>query len=318
MSVVRLVSVSGGKDSTATLLLALETNWLDDVRAVFADTGNEHEITLEYVDFLSRATGIRIETVRADFTKQMAAKREKLLRIAAGVPESEIYGKRQFAHHWTPEKAARAAELMTPTGNPFFDLCIVRGCFPSRMRQFCTEELKGGPVDVHISGLLSEGHHIEQWHGVRADESLRRANLPDYEWGPIVSIRRPILRWGIERVFEQHRRHGIEPNPLYKQGFGRVGCMPCVNSGKREIAAMARRYTEHVEKVREYERIVAECARGDYTTATFFHTEKLLGERGIDAAIAWSRSKRGGDVRQRDAFHEAEPERCSSMYGLCE
>lgn len=317
MSRIRLVSVSGGKDSTATLLLALETNWLNDVRAVFADTGNEHEVTLEYVDYLESKTGIRIERVKADFAKQMAAKREKLLRIAAGVPESEIYGKRQFAHHWTPARAARAADLMRPTGNPFLDVCLLKGGFPSRTRQFCTEDLKRNPLDAHMLAIVGAGHAVEEWHGVRADESMRRAMRPDFEWGPVISVRRPILRWGVDRVFEQHRRHGIKANPLYSEGMGRVGCMPCVNSGKRDIAEMARRFPEHVEKVRMYEALVTEASRNPIG-ATFFHVEKLLGARGIDAAVAWSRTKRGGDVRQRDALHEAEPEMCSSMYGLCE
>lgn len=316
---LRVVSVSGGKDSTAALLLALETNWNDDVRAVFADTGNEHEITLAYVDrlsdYLEGETGRRIETVRADFTKAMAAKREKLQRIAAGVPESEIYGKRKFEHAWTPERAARAAELMQPTGNVFLDLCLLKGGFPSRKRQFCTENLKGEPVDRWIAALLAT-HRVEQWHGVRADESPRRAAQPDHEWGSRVSIRRPILRWGVDRVFEQHRRHGIEPNPLYSLGSSRVGCMPCINSGKADIANLAFRFPEHVEKVREYEFLMTECARsGGYQVATFFHTRDI-GGRGIDDAVAWARTSRGG--RQHDLVAEAEAEMCSSLYGLCE
>lgn len=313
---LRVVSVSGGKDSTATLLLALETNWNDDVRAVFADTGNEHELTLEYVDYLEQATGIRIERVQADFTQQMAVKREKLLKIAAGVPESEIYGKRQFAVQWTPERAAKAAELMQPTGNVFIDLCILKGGFPSRKRQFCTENLKGAPVDLYLSRLISRGHRIEQWHGVRADESAHRAKQPDYEWGAVVSIRRPILRWGVDRVFEQHRKHGIKPNPLYALGCSRVGCMPCINSGKDDIANLAARFPEHVEKIREYEFLMSMCSRNP-VPATFFHTQSLGGKRGIDAAVAWARTSRGG--KQYDMGHIwDEPSVCSSVYGLCE
>jgi len=51
----RLVSVSGGKDSTATLLVALESHPHDEVMAAFADTGNEHEATYDYVRYLERA-----------------------------------------------------------------------------------------------------------------------------------------------------------------------------------------------------------------------------------------------------------------------
>ena len=315
MSDIRLVSVSGGKDSTATLLLALETNWLDDVRAVFADTGNEHEATLEYVDYLEHVTGIHIARVKADFTKQMAAKREKLLRIAAGEPESAIYGKREFKWPWTPQAAADAARYLEPTGNPYLDLCLLRGGFPSRTKQYCTEELKALPMERFTAGLLDKHDHIESWQGVRADESSKRAHYPDHEWGPRISIRRPILRWGVVRVFEQHRRHGIKPNPLYSQGMGRVGCMPCINAGKRELAEIAARFPAHIERIAEWEFMVTRTARPG-CASTFFHSRDW--GHGIDSAVRRSRTKRGGDPNQDDAFYETAPEMCSSMYGLCE
>ncbi|MCZ4150195.1 hypothetical protein BZG21_38055, partial [Escherichia coli] len=53
---MNIVSISGGKDSAATLLLALEQN-VSNLLAVFADTGNEHEITYEYVRYLEDKLG---------------------------------------------------------------------------------------------------------------------------------------------------------------------------------------------------------------------------------------------------------------------
>lgn len=38
-----VVSVSGGKDSAATLLIALEKCQMDSVIPIFCDTGNEHQ-----------------------------------------------------------------------------------------------------------------------------------------------------------------------------------------------------------------------------------------------------------------------------------
>jgi 3'-phosphoadenosine 5'-phosphosulfate sulfotransferase (PAPS reductase)/FAD synthetase len=313
---LRVVSVSGGKDSTATLLLALETNWQDDVRAVFADTDNEHEAVYEYLDYLERETGVTITRVKADFTKQMATKRINLQRIANGEPESAVYGKRQFSALWTPERAQRAAELMEPTGNAYLDMCLVKGGFPSRKRQYCTENLKSIPCDKYVFSLLEAGHHVEQWHGIRGDESPRRAAYPDYEWGPLISVRRPILRWDVNHVFEQHRKHGIKPNPLYTEGFKRVGCMPCINSGKADISRIARRAPEHIDKIREYEVLVAECSRNQIP-ATFFHINSIGGRQGVDQAVAWSKTTHGG--KQYDLLGEAEDvTMCSSEYGLCE
>jgi len=74
---IAIVSVSGGKDSTATALLAIEKHSAENCRFVFADTGNEHELTMEYVNhYLPETLGIRIDTVRADFSSQIVRKRE--------------------------------------------------------------------------------------------------------------------------------------------------------------------------------------------------------------------------------------------------
>jgi hypothetical protein len=40
----------------------------------------------------------------------------------------------------------RAAEALRPSGNPFLDLCLWKGRFPSRMTQFCTQFLKTEPL----------------------------------------------------------------------------------------------------------------------------------------------------------------------------
>ena len=47
-----IVSVSGSKDSTALLLLAIERG-AENLQAVFADTGHEHAQTYEYVQYLN-------------------------------------------------------------------------------------------------------------------------------------------------------------------------------------------------------------------------------------------------------------------------
>ena len=69
-----VVSVSGGKDSAATYLVALERG--RPFRAVMADTGNEDPRTYESAHNLSRYTGgPEVEMVKADFSRQIAGKR---------------------------------------------------------------------------------------------------------------------------------------------------------------------------------------------------------------------------------------------------
>jgi 3'-phosphoadenosine 5'-phosphosulfate sulfotransferase (PAPS reductase)/FAD synthetase len=130
-----VVSVSGGKDSTALLLLAIERQ--SDPIAVFADTGNEHPQTYEYLDYLRETLGLPIRTVKADFTRLMEGKRRYMQEKwpLKGVERSRIN---------------RAVELLHPTGNPFLDLCMWKGRFPSTKARFCTEELKAKPIEEQV------------------------------------------------------------------------------------------------------------------------------------------------------------------------
>ncbi len=75
-NVLAVVSVSGGKDSTETAFRAIDTFGVEHCRFVFADTGNEHEITYDYVRiYLPVVFGAPVDTVRADFSRQIANKR---------------------------------------------------------------------------------------------------------------------------------------------------------------------------------------------------------------------------------------------------
>lgn len=317
-----VVSMSGGKDSTATLLVALELHGHDNVRAVFADTGNEHEATYEYaLGYLPQVLGITVDVVRASFDDEFATKRANLARIAGGEPESAVYGKRQFQYRWTPEAAARALELLHPTGNPFLDLCMLKGGFPSRKRQFCTEYLKRDPLTEYCLEIIEAGRAVDSWQGVRADESEARRWLPSYEYrGGGYAVYRPILRWTVADVFEAHAAAGIRPNPLYRQGMNRVGCMPCINASKGELREIARRFPEHIERIAEWEALVSSVCRPRSPVA-FFHMSDKGGHTGaashVWSVIEWSKTTRGG--RQYDLLaNAAEPTACASSYGLCE
>lgn len=318
---LRVVSLSGGKDSTATLLCALELHGHSEVRTVFADTGHEHEATYEYaLNYLPSKLGIKVDVVRADFTDEFATKRANLSRIAQGESEEAVYGGREFKYAWTSEAAARALELLHPTGNPFLDLCLVRGGFPSRKRQFCTEYLKTKPLTAYSVDLIDAGYFVESWQGVRADESESRRWLPSYEeQGGFYSVYRPILKWTAAATFEAHAAYGIEPNPLYRQGMSRVGCMPCINSNMADLRAVATRFPEHIERVAEMERLVSAVTR-PRSPVSFFHMG-TQGHSGQDSRIwsvvEWSRTTRGG--RQFDLLAPLEDSKaCSSAYGLCE
>lgn len=306
---IHLVSVSGGKDSTATLLMAIEQHGRESVRAAFADTGNEHEFTYEYVRYLHRVTGVPIQWLRQDFTDWW-------------------WRKRDFVRDKWPEKGVpaevvdRALKVFEagPTGNPFLDLCIIKGRFPSRKAQFCTQYLKTEPLTELAIELIEHFGAVTSWQGVRADESEGRAKLKPYEYrGGGYGVWRPILRWNVEDVFAAHRAWGIEPNPLYKLGMSRVGCMPCINAAKDEVLAISKRFPGHIDRVAHWEDLVSMGSQRG--AATFFASRgdnERARERGnIWQVVEWSKTQRGGQKYDLFRVHD-EAKACESAYGLCE
>lgn len=378
MSEHNIISVSGGKDSTALLLLALERG-APNLQAVFADTGHEHPQTYAYVEYLDKHVH-PIRTVRADFTAQIAAKADYVRKhwkddLMEGVPgewewmpyEAELDGGCEpvtlagapiampaapdnieqvvIEKHstgiwkWTPGRSpmsseeadawvSRALAVLVPTGVPFLDLCIWKGRFPSTRARFCSEELKRNPIMEQVQmPLMDEGHTVISWQGVRADESANRANLPERDAvGGGLWNYRPILRWTAADAFAMHHKHGVKPNPLYLQGMGRVGCMPCLHCRKDELLEIARRFFAELQRLAEWERIVSLASKRG--CSTFFEADTIPGNsremarithetHGVLAAVDWAKTGRGG--RQFDMFriYEEGPA-CSSIYGLCE
>jgi 3'-phosphoadenosine 5'-phosphosulfate sulfotransferase (PAPS reductase)/FAD synthetase len=306
VSIKHVVSVSGGKDSAATLLLALERCPREDVLPIFCDTGTEHQAVYEYLDYLEQALDIAITRLKADFSERMAVHRERLLQIAAGAPDYHPQAK----FPWTPERAARAAELMHPTGNPFLDLCMLKGMFPSHSRQFCTEELKRNLAVEFQIDLIDAGHGVITWQGIRRSE---RQNAKKSERiGPNLWAFRPLVDWSANDVFDYCAKKGIQPNPLYLQGMNRVGCMPCINVAKDELREIARRFPEQIERISEWESIVNEVSRSG--KASFLYSS---GWELIEQRVEWARTTRGG--KQFDLLADLEePTACASAYGLCE
>lgn len=333
MNVHHVVSVSGGKDSTATYCRAVERG--RPFRAVAADTGNEHPATYEAVNRLAERTGgPQVEWVKADFLTQIAGKRRF---IAAN-----------WERHGVPaDLVARALAVLHPTGNPYLDLCLWKGRFPSRKAQFCTQELKVEPIDKHVTRpLLADGLHVISWQGVRAAESFERSLLPPFQrlanhddLPGRLYVYRPLLRVeSVDEVFAIAARHGVPPNPLYGWGLSRVGCFPCVNCSKGELALVDSYFPEQIERLQEWERIVSEaCKRGHATFFTIVNDPVMLADWkafladggdptamssmdpkrfGVRRMVEWAKTDRGG--RQYPLPLTREPSLACNQWGACE
>lgn len=197
----------------------------------------------------------------------------------------------------------------------FVEMVRIKGRAPSRKMQFCTEKLKLVPQNRWLKeafgvGGQYDGFNYIRYAGVRRDESETRKNAPIETWDDWFdcSLRCPIADWTKQMCFDYVIAQGEKVNPLYALGFNRVGCAPCINSGKEDILNWDIRRPEMIEKVRELERVTGRtffspCIPGMYTNS-------------IDDVLAWARTARGGRQQLFPIFHEREA--CESKYGLCE
>jgi 3'-phosphoadenosine 5'-phosphosulfate sulfotransferase (PAPS reductase)/FAD synthetase len=310
-----VISVSGGKDSTATLLIALERCQRESVVVIFCDTGNEQQQTYEYLAYLERSLDITIHRLKADFSEQIAAKRRFISR-----DNRTGRDKKGRKLRWSNKAKRRALAVLVPTGNPFLDLCLWKGRFPSRKAQFCTEELKRNIAVEFQLGLMEQGYNVISWQGVRRDESLNRRKVKQAERSARGLWQfRPIVDWTALQVFDFCSRKSVLPNPLYTQGMGRVGCMPCINCRKDELLEISKRFPGEIDRIEQWERLVKNASKRN--GATFFpapsDNPQWSSKQTILVKVEWSKTGSGG--KTLDMFRSLNDESvCASIYGLCE
>ncbi|PZO78464.1 MAG: phosphoadenosine phosphosulfate reductase [Mesorhizobium amorphae] len=335
MGVEHVVSVSGGKDSTALYLLAMERG--RPFKAVFADTDNEHPWTYEAVRDLPRVTGgPEIQWVKADFSHRLANK-------------AKFVAEKWPLHGISADKVERAVAALRPSGNAFLDLYLWKGRFPSTRVRFCTEELKIVPMWEQVQfPAIQRGSALMSWQGVRAQESFARAQLPKMQrlelpYGMKVpaAIRdgtvryrawayRPLLDWKLEDVWAMHARHGVKRNPLYDEGMSRVGCMPCIMANKDELRTIAAKFPAEIERIAEWEELARHASKrgigsfmsvcSDPKVGRGVTTEELRAQGGytIHDAVDWSRTSRGG-LQKSLLLHPAiEFNTPCNQWGACE
>jgi 3'-phosphoadenosine 5'-phosphosulfate sulfotransferase (PAPS reductase)/FAD synthetase len=207
------------------------------------------------------------------------------------------------------------------------DLILKKGMFPSRVRRFCTQELKVKPIMNYLTQLMEAGTDVINAVGIRAGESESRSKMGEWEWqaGFDCEVWRPLIAWSEDQVIAIHARHGLPPNPLYLMGASRVGCWPCIYARKAEIRLIADKDPARIVRLRVLEERVGVAARaraeakGQTLVSDPAWFQAPLGTSGaawpIDRVVEWSRTGRGG--RQMELFAPQQEEGCV-RWGLCE
>lgn len=291
-----IVSVSGGKDSVAASLHLRELGIEHD--RVFMDTGWEHPDLYEHLDYLEGVLG-------------------PIERISADIPElpAEVI----------PDVEAIEG-LVGTSPSAFVRVAVYKAMFPSRRIRWCTKSLK---VEPFLRWVGDE--EIVNVVGIRAEESAARARLPERELMPgaeHIEVWRPLMQWTEAEVIAIHQRHGVRPCPLYLRGSKRVGCWPCIQSNKGELAELAKdarrvMAIELLEALIQREAAKRAEAKGKEpgNPPTLFQSS-LRDKDGVRACspisemLAWAQTRHGG--RQMMLVADWGREAGCVRWGMCE
>lgn len=280
-----IVGFSGGIDSQACARWVLNRYPNDRVILLNSLAGrNEHPLTEEFIKTYSDTIHPVVQVVP----------------LVKDLWKTEGYADKN--------ERAVAAGLGGDDELTFERLIQIKGRPPSRTQQFCTSALKLYPARRWINENVS-GDYV-RYTGLRRDESRARQHTPPQEWDEFFDcdVRHPLFDWTKQMCFDYVKAHGEDVNPLYSMGFDRVGCAPCINSGKDDILLWHQRFPEMIDKVRGWEH---------RTGKTFFMPlVPGLSSNTIDAVVEWAKTTHGG--RQQSLHVLYERPACESKFGLCE
>lgn len=288
-----IVTFSGGKDSLASLLW-VRNNLTKDFITVFCDTGWEHPLTYNYIEEIRKELNLNL------------------------------------------------IKLKSHRFDGMVDLAQKKSRWPSSQRRFCTSELKTIPMIDYILDEVND--NILMIQGIRAAESAKRAEMSKqctyfkyyvqpygkdkngkdkfhtYRRKDVLAFRekyaddllRPVFDWSSQEVIDYILNNGLQPNPLYRMGYKRVGCYPCVMASQQDIYNIS---------VQDPGRISYIAVLEQKLSSSFFGPDKIPSKyyKGqyplIRDVVRYVQGKHSvGSLFDDDDVATS----CMSYYGLCE
>lgn len=178
---------------------------------------------------------------------------------------------------------------------------------PTRFMRYCCSVLKegGGAGRMICTGVRwAEAARRKNSRGIyetsNADKSKRIILSNDnddrrrlFEDCKIKSKRvvNPIIDWSTQDVLEYAAAEKIKLNPLYRCGFGRVGCVGCPMSGKRNMIKEFARYPTYERAyIRAFDAMLAERRRRRMPTEPAERRRRWMPtdwQTGVDVMHWW-------------------------------
>ena len=298
-----IVSFSGGKDSQACLIQAVNQYGADKIEAVFCDTGWEHPDTYQHINDVCSLLNVKLVTVRSKKYNgfvDMAIKRLRFPSTTRRFCTSEL-------------KIKPMIDYILSLTEPCL---IVQGI---RAKE-STERAKL-PYECNYFGEYFErttrvrkGKEVQKWK-----QDYRRKDIIRWCKQYDASVLRPIFQWSAQEVINYILGADQKPNPLYSRGVSRVGCFPCIMCRKQEVKLISQEEFGRNRLIDAEQRMREETPKG----SSFFppgYIPKRFCKNGIYPSVqeVFEYVNRH-DAGMDDMFEPEGGYSCMSLYhGLCE
>lgn len=323
-----LVPLSGGKDSQASLLWAIEKYAVENIEAVFCDTKWESKITYDHINYL-------IDKSQVKFTSLVSSKYDGMVDMAVKkgtFPSSQ-------ARFCTVE--LKVKPMIDYVLSQTESLIIVQGIRAdesserSKMEEVC-RYFKYYFQPYQTNSMIVEKYSNMKTLSLAQKNKLSKAKLrleqgkedpkfhtyrkeDVFEWCKKYddTIQRPFFNATGDEVIYYSLNRGFDINPMYFKGFSRVGCYPCVMCKQNEIDLIVKNDEERINEIREHESLA---------NSTFFKPDAVppryrIKKEGvkkkitpIDSVVKYSKDRHATE----DMFDDTDDFQCKSVYNICE
>lgn len=281
-----IVSFSGGKDSQACLIWAVNKYGAENIEAVFCDTGWEHPDTYIHLQEVCKCMGVTLKELKGkyDFVS-LAVKKKRFPSTKARFCTSEL-------------------KMI-----PMIDYVLSLDC-----SCIIIQGIRSGESSARAK-MEEECNYFKSYFQPNAKgkkEIYRAKDVRKWCSSNDASVLRPIFKWSAQEVIDCILNANQKPNPLYYKGYSRVGCFPCIMCRKGEIKQLMQDEAMK-ERLIQSEKIVGR---------SFFppnYIPKYACKNGkypmIDDVFKYVSDKNA----TLDMFEPEEGYACMSMFhGLCE
>ena len=336
-----IVTFSGGKDSLASLLLAIKKYGKENIIVVFCDVKWEHPLTYKYITDIMNQLQMEIivlSSTEYDGFIDMVKKKKRfpsamarfcteklksipMIDFVLDVHKNNMIVIQGIRAQESDSRAEMSEDcrFFKYYFEPYDSNTIKVNRYEKKIASGKTLTLREQKAYDKAKNRLSIGKNDEKRHTYRKKDVLEFCKqFAD-------DIHRPVFHMSAHEVLQLILDAGLKPNPLYYLGFGRVGCFPCIMVNHVELWQIIDSSENWViDDLIAYEKETGHSFFGPDYIPKKYCSKEAVNKKGelvkyptTEDVVRYLKMKNA----QQDLFAEQEvndDRSCMSYYGICE